>query len=326
MIDTLRSSDGVPAAFDQAAGQDLLDRRYPGDPRHSRIVQVFSRRGHDRRIADSGMVTSMTHTLNRRTRPDDYERDGVVTVSAVLNAADLAEVRSTFMDQVERDRSLGHDDGVPTDDPLAAYPRFVQPHRHEDTPVGRLARRLMMKPEITAVVEQLIGPFFGAQSMFYFKPPGARGQALHQDNLFLRAHPETCLAAWVAIDDVDAQNGGLAVVPGSHRSEIVCPEPADQSQSFTSEAVAVPAGMSAVAPVLAAGDALFFHGGLVHGSGPNASPTRFRRSLIFHYVPQTSREIAAFYLPLVAPAGPLVNIDCKPLWSSRHGARHGPDQ
>ncbi|GAA5193499.1 hypothetical protein GCM10023322_55660 [Rugosimonospora acidiphila] len=58
-----------------------------------------------------------------------------------------------------------------------------------------------------------------------------------------------------------------------------------------------------------AGDVLFFHGSLVHGSRPNTSVDRFRRSLIFHYVPTTSREVARFYQPLLTSAGDDVTID-----------------
>jgi ectoine hydroxylase-related dioxygenase (phytanoyl-CoA dioxygenase family) len=159
----------------------------------------------------------------------------------------------------------------------------------------------MFDRRIFHVVEQLIGPALGAQSMFYFKPPGARGQARHQDNLSLRAYPETCLAAWIAIDDVDAANGGLAVVPGSHKTELVCPEPADLTESFTSVEVPVPDGLSKVQTRMKAGDVLFFHGSVVHGSRPNTTDDRFRRSLIFHYIPEDSVEIAAFYNPLVRP-------------------------
>ncbi len=54
--------------------------------------------------------------------------------------------------------------------------------------------------------------------------------------------------------------------------------------------------------VMEAGDALFFHGSMVHGSDPNRSD-RFRRSLIFHYIPQTSVKVANFYLPLLSPDG-----------------------
>ena len=229
-----------------------------------------------------------------------YQRDGIVQVPQLLEPAEVERIKKVYMEQVAADLSLGHDDGVPDDDPLAKYPRFVHPHR-TGTEAGRLALELMLDPRILDVVQALIGPALGAQSMFYFKPPGARGQALHQDNTFLRADPETCLAAWIAIDDVDSANGGLKVVPGSHRTELLCPEPADLSESFSTAQVAVPEGMSTVQTKMTAGDVLFFHGSVVHGSRPNTTTDRFRRALIFHYIPEDSVEIAAFYNPLIRP-------------------------
>jgi ectoine hydroxylase-related dioxygenase (phytanoyl-CoA dioxygenase family) len=230
-----------------------------------------------------------------------YRREGVVQVPQLLDDAEVERIRAVFMDQVAADHSLAIDDGVPDDDPLARFPRFVHPHRRTDVEAGKLSLELMLDSRILDVVTALIGPALGAQSMFYFKPPGARGQALHQDNTFLRADPETCLAAWVAVDDVDAENGGLAVVPGSHQTELVCPEPADLTESFTNAEVPVPEGLRKVQTRMKAGDVLFFHGSVVHGSRPNTSADRFRRSLIFHYIPEASTEIAAFYNPLVRP-------------------------
>jgi phytanoyl-CoA hydroxylase len=230
-----------------------------------------------------------------------YQTDGIVQVPQLLEPAEVERIKQVYMEQVAADLSLAHDDGVPDDDPLARYPRFVHPHRRTDTEAGRIALELMLDSRILDVVQALIGPALGAQSMFYFKPPGARGQALHQDNLFLRADPETCLAAWIAIDDVDSANGGLKVVPGSHRTELLCPEPADLTESFSTGQVAVPDGLSQVQTKMKAGDVLFFHGSVVHGSRPNSTDDRFRRSLIFHYIPEDSVEIAAFYNPLVRP-------------------------
>ena len=236
-----------------------------------------------------------------QTVADIYRRDGIVQVPQLLDAAEVEQLRTVFMDQVAEDHSLAIDDGVPDDDPLARFPRFVHPHRRTDVAAGRIALELMLDSRILDVVTVLIGPALGAQSMFYFKPPGARGQALHQDNTFLRADPETCLAAWIAVDDVDAENGGLAVVPGSHQTELVCPEPADLTESFTNAEVPVPDGLTKVQTKMRAGDVLFFHGSVVHGSRPNTSVDRFRRALIFHYIPEDSTEIAAFYNPLVRP-------------------------
>lgn len=239
---------------------------------------------------------------------EQFDESGVLQVRALFTADEVAEIRDAFMDQVVLDRSIAHDDRVPDGDPLKLYPRFVHPHRHTDVEVGRLARRLMLDERIMSRVTEMMGPVFGAQSMFYFKPPTARGQALHQDNLFLQAHPETCIAAWIAIDDCDGENGGLKMVPGSHKYELVCPEEADQSESFTNAEIKLPNGMTAEQTELEAGDVLFFHGSMVHGSGPNRSADRFRRSLIFHYVPQSSTEIATFYNPLLTPGGDEVMV------------------
>jgi phytanoyl-CoA hydroxylase len=235
---------------------------------------------------------------------DGYARDGVVMLRRLFAPEEIAEIARVFTEQVESDPRLGLVDQLPEDDILSRYPRIVHPHRHPEVEAGRVARRLMTDRRILNVVQDLIGPAYGAQSMFYFKPPTARGQALHQDNLFLRAHPETCLAVWIAIDDCDGENGGLIVLPGSHRIQILCPdEDADPEESFTDKTIHVPDGVERVQTKMKAGDVLFFHGSLVHGSRSNRSADRFRRSLIFHYVPQSSLEIARFYLPLIAPSG-----------------------
>lgn len=267
----------------------------------------FPLRGSD----DESMTTS---TLSLATGDaaavrDRYARDGVIQVDGLLGAAETDAVRTAFMAQVETDRgAVGAVDEVPADDVLARYPRFMNPHRRTDLEVGRIARRLMTDARLLDVVTAAIGPVYGAQSMFYFKPPGARGQAMHQDNYFLRAHPETCVAAWIAVDRCDAANGALGVVPGSHTMEVVCPEEADPAQSFTTGLVRPPDGLSAVQTDMRPGDVLFFHGSTVHGSLPNSTADRFRRSLIFHYVPRSSVEIARPYLPLVGPDGAEVTI------------------
>jgi ectoine hydroxylase-related dioxygenase (phytanoyl-CoA dioxygenase family) len=240
---------------------------------------------------------------------DRYDRDGVVQVDRMFSTAEVDGIRAAFMAQVEADRTaVGAVHEVAEDDVLARYPRFMNPHRRPDLEIGRIALTLMTDGRILDAVTALVGPVYGAQSMFYFKPPTARGQALHQDNYFLRAHPETCVAAWIAIDACDAANGALRVVPGSHTMEVVCPEQADPEESFTSGLVRAPKGLSVVQTEMLPGDVLFFHGSAVHGSLPNTTEDRFRRSLIFHYVPRDSTEIAGWYLPLVGPDGSEIRL------------------
>ncbi len=98
---------------------------------------------------------------------------------------------------------------------------------------------------------------YAVQTMIYFKPPGARGQALHQDNYYLRVQPGTCIAAWMALDACDTANGCLQVVPGSHKWPILCTVPADTTQSFSDVTVPIPIGTPVVSIRMNPGDVLF---------------------------------------------------------------------
>jgi ectoine hydroxylase-related dioxygenase (phytanoyl-CoA dioxygenase family) len=142
-----------------------------------------------------------------------------------------------------------------------------------------------------------------AQSMLYFKPPTARGQALHQDDYYLKTKPGKCVAAWMALDPCDEENGAMMVVPGTQDMPILCPHQADPAKSFTRDEVDLPPGLTPVTIRMAPGDVLFFNGSVIHGSFPNTSRSRFRRSYIGHYVSRSTRMISQGYNPLLRPDG-----------------------
>lgn len=239
-----------------------------------------------------------------------FHEQGYVIVGGIFDAARVAALKACFDRIAERGASIpGHWEldaaKIATGDPLARYPRVMQPHRFED-----VARQALLEPAVGRALKQLLAePAVACQSMFYFKPPGARGQALHQDNFYLEVMPGTCIAAWTAIDDVDPENGGLMVVPGTQTMDVLCPDQADLNHSFTTHLVNPPKGMKAVPAAMQAGDVLFFNGSLIHGSGPNRSATRWRRSFICHYMPASSRSISRGYFPVLDFAGNEVDYD-----------------
>jgi len=233
-----------------------------------------------------------------------FDRDGFLAVRGLFSAAEIEEIRGTFMEMAKDGPVPGLSDvpksrdGAPaaSNDPLARYPRMMHPHKHPDLPVGPLSMRYMRDARLRPVLATLFGEEpFACQSMFYFKPPGARGQDLHQDNFYLRVKPGTCMAAWIAVDDADAGNGGMMCVPQTASLDIACPEKADPTLFFTTEHVEPPAGLEPQMMELRAGDVLFFNGSVIHGSTPNTSADRFRRSLIFHYVPASTVEMSHYY-------------------------------
>jgi ectoine hydroxylase-related dioxygenase (phytanoyl-CoA dioxygenase family) len=214
-----------------------------------------------------------------------FEQIGFFVVKALLKENEVEEIKDSFMKLHAASPFVGWEDRPLSEDEakgdiLSQYPRMTGASKVSD-----VALRYMLHPKVLGVLAELFGEEpLAAQDMFYFKPPGARGQALHQDNFFLKVEPGTCIAAWTAIDSADEENGCLSVVPRTNGLDIQCAHLTERTDLFAyPREVDVPEGMEAVPVRMGAGDVLFFGGNLIHGSYPNRSATRFRRSLICHY-------------------------------------------
>ncbi|MFB6722105.1 phytanoyl-CoA dioxygenase family protein [Kribbella sp. NPDC056345] len=237
----------------------------------------------------------------------EFERDGYTLVRGLFSADEAERLREHYMVLRKRGSYSGDESGVNSTsrDPLRRYPRMAQMHRWDD-----VSLQWLIDSRIDEVMTALLDRSpYAVQTMLYFKPPGSRGQALHQDNFYLKAEPGTCVAAWMALDRVDQANGCLEVVPGSHRWPILCTEKADTTVSFTDVTVPLPTPDAAVPVVMEPGDVLFFHGALVHGSAPNVTTDRFRRALIGHYIQGEAEKVASYYHPALRMDGTELTLD-----------------
>ncbi len=223
-----------------------------------------------------------------------FDHRGYLILKQLFTPAEVDMLREHFM-KLRQSNHPGDFSGVDlqSSDPLKRFPRMIHMHRWDETSL-RWLLDVRIGEALTALMER---EPFAVQTMLYFKPPKARGQALHQDQFYLRVQPGTCIAAWMALDPCDQGNGCLQVVPGSQNWPLLCTVKADTTQSFTDVTVPVPEGTEVASMVMDAGDVLFFNGQLVHGSGPNHSPERFRRALIGHYIGGEAQEVAKYYHP-----------------------------
>jgi phytanoyl-CoA hydroxylase len=235
---------------------------------------------------------------------DTYHSEGYLIVRGLFSPGEIAQIKAHF------DSFAAKGEPVPTfwqpdltastsDDPLKRFPRVMHPHRFMPE-----IKAYLLDPRIIDVLRGILGEDpLAAQSMYYFKPSGARGQAFHQDDYYLKTKDGDCVAAWVAIDPSLPENGGLFVCPKTHRGNIVCPDVADSATSFTTHLVRPPQGHDPIPAAMQPGDVLFFNGKVIHGSTPNNHPSQWRRSMIFHYVPYSAKGLSAGYYPLHAPDG-----------------------
>ncbi len=238
----------------------------------------------------------------------EYHERGFLVVRELLQPVEVQLLIDTFMNMHAAGQipGGGEPDEHVSDIFFERYPRMVHPHR-----VSGTALQYLLDPRIATCLTDLLGEEpLAAQSMFYFKQPGARGHALHQDNFFVQVEPGTCIAAWIALDVVDRENGGLEMVPGSHAMNIFCPETdADQKVSSTREVVPIPPGLKAEGVDMMRGDVVFFNGTIIHGSPENRTPDRFRRSFVGHYIGRSAKRVSLFYHPVLNMAGVPVAIE-----------------
>jgi ectoine hydroxylase-related dioxygenase (phytanoyl-CoA dioxygenase family) len=250
---------------------------------------------------------SVSYNLDADVRRDEFEQAGYTLVRGLFSTDEAERLRDHYM-TVRKHGPRAHDfsaDTATSRDPLKRYPRLGQMHRWDDASL-----QWLIDPRLDEVMTALLGRSpYAVQTMVYFKPAGSRGQALHQDNFYLKADPGTCIAAWMALDKVDVANGCLEVVPGSHRWPILCTEKADTTVSFTDVTVPLPTAAAAVPVEMEPGDVLFFHGALVHGSNPNVTSDRFRRALIGHYIEGEAERVAQYYHPALRMDGTELDLE-----------------
>ncbi|MDQ8731027.1 phytanoyl-CoA dioxygenase family protein [Bradyrhizobium sp. LHD-71] len=134
------------------------------------------------------------------------------------------------------------------------------------------------------------------QDTIWWKAPKTRSIAYHQDSSFMDfLDPALTVTCWVTLDDTHRDAGTLEYVAGSHLWPLTpLPETFHGQDDYRAQmkAAAVSAGVALPEPVLIevpAGSCVFHAGEIWHGSGPNTTGDRMRRSIGIHMVPADAR-------------------------------------
>ena len=154
--------------------------------------------------------------------------------------------------------------------------------------------RLVSDPRLLAIAAEHIGVDIALFASHYIAKPPGDGQAVlfHQDGAYWPLEPMEVVTLWLAVDDSDAENGCMRMIPGTHRMglhEMVDSDADSVLGSMIKPELIADVEESAVDLVLKAGDVSVHAAAIVHGSHANLSARR-RGGLTIRYVP-TSTEI-----------------------------------
>ncbi|MDE0688187.1 MAG: phytanoyl-CoA dioxygenase family protein [Candidatus Poribacteria bacterium] len=217
---------------------------------------------------------------------DHYKEQGFVVIPHLFDTATVTLMREHYMKRRAEGPKPGDTGGTTdhADDPNHQFPRMINMHNWDE-----LTEEWAADTNLLTVTEKLIDdtPVL-LQTMLYFKPPGARGQALHQDEQYITIEP--IIGVWVALDTSDAAVGRMVLIPRSHQGGLLSVEAADTAISFTNVQAVKPKNAEELGIDMAPGDTLFFDGKVIHGSYMNKTPDRWRRSFICHYMGENSQR------------------------------------
>jgi ectoine hydroxylase-related dioxygenase (phytanoyl-CoA dioxygenase family) len=154
------------------------------------------------------------------------------------------------------------------------------------------------------------------EQLYYRKPlpfqtlnfPIGTEQKVHSDDIHFSCDPPTYMCGvWVALEDIDMQNGPLVYYPGSHRSPVVrmeqiAPGPGPQYYSLYEDYIAEYVAKNELKPhyaILPKGHALIWASNLLHGGSVHRDKGRTRHSQVTHYF----FEGCQYFTPLCSYGG-----------------------
>ena len=190
-----------------------------------------------------------------------YHRDGFVAPIDIFSAEEVAEIRAEL-----EAAEAAHGDHLQAAGRNNAH--YVLP----------ALDRIAHDPRILDAVEDVIGKdILVAGTTLFVKEPETSGFiSWHQDARYIGLEPHDWVTAWLAISDVNDDNGCMRMVPGTHKAPLVEHVDTYGEDNMLTRGQTVPdVDEEATVPVpLKPGQLSLHHPRVVHGSGPNRSAER----------------------------------------------------
>lgn len=219
-----------------------------------------------------------------------FERDGCVAIPGFVAGTALAELIANVERFVrERVASLPAEHVFYEDREDPATLKQIQKMGDHDP----WFRGLFIDGPFHRLAELLLDGPVSPQNMQYFnKPPGiGRPTPPHQDGYYFMLDPCEAVTLWLALDEVDEENGCVRYVRGSHQCGMQA-HARTKTLGFSQGIVRYPPEMAAAEqPMPAApGDLLAHHAMTIHRADGNRSKRRSRRAIGFIYYSQLARQ------------------------------------
>jgi len=222
---------------------------------------------------------------------NDYDRDGYVRLPGFLNPDQLEELLSNLGRYVtDIAPSLPNTDVFYEDkDQVNTLKQLIRMSQHDP-----FFQRMMDDSEFTRLAELLLGRETSSRNMQFFNKPPKIGLPTppHQDGYYWMINPCEGLTMWLALEEVDEENGCVRYASGSHRKGMR-PHSRTNTLGFSQGISDFPNEDDKATEVVTrarAGDLLVHDAKTVHWADGNTSENRTRKAMGLIYFSDRARE------------------------------------
>ncbi len=199
-----------------------------------------------------------------------FERDEADRIAELATEIGLKELSSAPAVAIDR-----------SEDGQQAPRKVVQPFLKNP-----IFRQFALDPRVIEIITMLLGkqPLLMTDQVFMKPPRFGSAKPFHQDNAYFQCVPaDEVITSWVALDDVDASNGCLRYIDGSHQGPLLPhePLPGDPKNRVPPKDL-IDLSKESLA-LVRKGGAVFHHSQTLHTSHRNESD-RWRRAYGGHWV------------------------------------------
>ena len=144
-----------------------------------------------------------------------FDSHGYLNVQGLFSDGEVQRYRQHFMKLRAAGSYPGDSAGIDngSKDPLKRFPRMIHMHRWDQLSLqldaGQPPARLYDRYAWTRYPTP-------CRPCSTSSPPAPAVRPCIRTRHYLRVQPGTCIAAWLALDDCDEENGCLRMVPDSH--------------------------------------------------------------------------------------------------------------
>lgn len=220
---------------------------------------------------------------------DSFDKDGYVYIPGFMSRGEIDKVNQQLSAFIKNSLPKMHPEHVFYED---RKDQSTLKQLQDINVYDSFFETMLKGSKFENIAKSLLEEEVDGKTIEYFNKPPKIGKATppHQDGYYFMLRPSRAVTMWMALEDVDRENGCVRYIRGSHLTGM---RPHGRTQTLGFSQGITDYGEKDIANEIyfpaQPGDLLIHHSLTIHTAGANQSETRSRKALGFIYFAKSAK-------------------------------------